>query len=499
MPAPTFAAHYAEAVPELTTPWQPTLPSLAEGQRPEYVVVNDAFAAHLGIDPDWVHSESGLAVLGARQVLPGSSPVAQAYAGHQFGGFSPLLGDGRAVLLGELTPPEGDMVDLALKGSGRTPFSRGGDGRAALGPVLREYLFGEAMTALGIPSTRALAAVRTGDGVFRDGAMAPGAVLARVAASHIRIGTFEVVAHSLVPRLREGVFERLLTHTCRRHAPHLLEHAPGERALALLEHVVEAQARLVAQWMSVGFLHGVLNTDNTAISGETLDYGPCAWLEEYHEGAVFSSIDTAGRYRFGAQPEVLPWNLARFAEALLAGSGHGAPERVDEARDVVAGFAARYRIAWTERMRAKLGLSPGRSGAQDRAAAALIDDLLAILTAERADLTRTFRALAFDLREGTATSAPARHTAWWERWQAALVGADPRAVAARMDAVNPVYVLRNHLVEEAVAAAAGGDLAPFDQLREAVSSPYVVRPGLERCAEPAPPGFTQGHVTYCGT
>ena len=499
MPAPTLTARYAEAVPELTSAWQPTLPPLAEGQRAEYVVVNDGLASHLGIDPEWVQGEPGLAVLGAREVLPGSTPVAQAYAGHQFGGFSPLLGDGRAVLLGELAQAEGGNVDLALKGSGRTPFSRGGDGRAALGPVLREYLFGEAMTALGIPSTRALAAVRTGDAVFRDGVMAPGAVLARVAASHIRIGTFEVVAHSLVPRLRASVFDRLLTHTCERHAPHLLERAPGERPMALLEHVVEAQARLVAQWMSVGFLHGVLNTDNTAISGQTLDYGPCAWLEDYHEGAVFSSIDTEGRYRFGAQPQVLPWNLARFAEALLAGGGQATAEQADEARDLVAGFAARYRFAWTERMRAKLGLAPGLHGVQDPTATALVDDLLAILAAERADMTGTFRALAADLRAGTASCAPARHTPWWQRWQDALAGADVRAVAARMDAVNPVYVLRNHLVEEALAAAVGGDLGPFERLRGAVSSPYVVRPGLERYAEPAPPGFTQAHVTYCGT
>lgn len=499
MPSPTLTAHYAEAVAELTTAWQPSLPPLAAGQLPEYAVVNDALAAELGVERDWVHSEQGLAVLGAREVLPGSSPVAQAYAGHQFGGFSPLLGDGRAVLLGELTLPQGGSVDLALKGSGRTPFSRGGDGRAALGPVLREYLFGEAMTALGIPSTRALAAVRTGDRVFRDGVMAAGAVLARVAASHIRIGTFEVVAHSLAPGLRASVFERLLTHTCERHAPHVLDLAPRERPLALLEHVVDAQARLVAQWMSVGFLHGVLNTDNTAISGQTLDYGPCAWLENYHEGAVFSSIDTSGRYRFGAQPQVLPWNLARFAEALLAGGGPANAEQVEQAREVVAEFAPRYRIAWTELMQAKLGLAPGLPGVVDPATAALIDDLLALLAAERADLTATFRALATDLREGSSTSAPARHTQWWERWQGARAGADPRAVAARMDAVNPVYVLRNHLVEEALAAAGEGDRAPFDRLLEAVTSPYVVRVGLDRYAEPAPAGFTETHVTYCGT
>lgn len=506
MRPPELLADYAGALPEIVIPWQPSLPDPRAGNSPRMLAVNADLARELGLDPQWLSSPQALAVLGARAVLPGSTPVAQAYAGHQFGGFSPLLGDGRAVLLGEVRDDHGRLRDLALKGSGRTPFSRGGDGRAALGPVLREYLFGEAMHALGIPTTRALAVVATGDRVFRDGGMPPGAVLTRVANSHLRVGTFEVVARSLAPELREPVLRRLVAYAVRRHLPELAPAphttagpgpGPGPEtvaaeALALLDAVVGAQADLVARWVAVGFVHGVVNTDNTTISGETIDYGPCAWLETYDPDAVFSSIDTGGRYRFGNQAPIMLWNLGRFAETLLPLIAPDPNDAVAQASKVLETFPERHRAHLADQFARKLALTGSRP--ED---AALVSDLLEALNAGGADYTATWRLLAAHLRSDR-TEVPGVPPGWLNRWVERLDG-DRTAAATAMDAVNPAYVPRNHLVEEALAAAVAGDLAPFERLLGAVREPYVERSQWRDLAASAPAGFTERHVTYCGT
>jgi uncharacterized protein YdiU (UPF0061 family) len=521
---PALRAHYAASFPELVHPWQPLLPPAGDGPAPTMIAVNDDLAAELGLDPEWLRGPQALDVLGARAVLAGSTPVAQAYAGHQFGGFSPLLGDGRAVLLGELTDPvSGALRDLALKGSGRTVFARGGDGRAVIGPVLREYLMGEAMHAQGIPTTRALAAVTTGDRVWRDGAMPPGAVLSRVAASHLRVGTLELAAHSLRTHDRLGLLQRLVDHAAIRHHGVALDEAGHADPLLFLEAVVDAQARLVAQWMSAGFVHGVLNTDNTALSGQTIDYGPCAWIETYDAAAVFSSIDHQGRYRFGNQPAILQWNLTRLAECLLPLISEALDAAVDAATDVLQTFPARYEVHRLARYGAKLAL-PGGPAPGDRE---LVDDLVALLASDtgagRPDYVSSWRALSAALRrtDEDATDHPlvaaARANGWWQRWMARLGAASGASevyaldatgglsvagrhtAAAAMDATNPAYVPRNHLVEEALDSAAEGELGPFEALLHAVSHPFVERPQWQRYAEPAPRGFTERHVTYCGT
>ena len=496
MHAPSLLAAFATALPELAADWQPSLPPVPAGAQAAFVSLNPQVAASLGIDADWLGSAQGLAALGARSVLPGTRPVAQAYAGHQFGGFSPVLGDGRAVLLGEAQTSVG-LKDIALKGSGRTPFSRGGDGRATLSAALRELLLGEAMAGLGIPTSRALAVVATGDRIWRDGGTPAAGVLARVASSHLRVGTVEVVAHSLRPDLRADTMRRLLAFTLERHLPQQV--GTDDPAMAVLEHVVEVQSALVAQWMSVGFIHGVMNTDNVALSGETIDYGPCAWMERYDENAVFSSIDTGGRYRFGAQPAVMEWNLGRLVQALAPFSPAGPTAAMDEMTAITGGFTARYRLRWGALMSAKLGWAPPHCGVVDTARLALIEDLLALLAREGADYTESFRALARDARTGTWTSVVGRHTEWVERWVRTWEGSTGTAVADRMDAVNPVYVARNHLVEEALAAAQEGDLAPTEGLLQVLANPFTPQSGRERYAAPAPPGFTESHVTYCGT
>jgi uncharacterized protein YdiU (UPF0061 family) len=390
--------------------------------------------------------------------------VALAYAGHQFGGYSPRLGDGRALLLGEL--PDGR--DLHLKGSGRTPFARGGDGKAPLGPMLREYVIGEAMHALGIPTTRALAVVTTGEQVARERGPEPGAVLARVAASHVRVGTFQYAAATGdVDLLR-----RLADHAIARHHPGATDH------LDLYERVIEAQAALVARWMLVGFVHGVMNTDNTTISGETIDYGPCAFLDAYDPATVYSSIDHGGRYAFGNQPGILQWNLARLGEALLPLFDEDQEVAVEKATTVLGTFAERYHRHHRAGLRAKLGLPD--------ASDALVDGLLELLTTHKPDMTTFFRDLADHARGGPAPLADP----WIASWRAA--GPD----AAAMDRVNPVYVPRNHLVEEALAAAVSGDLAPVRTLVDVLSRPFEARRGFERYAEPGP---AAGYVTFCGT
>ena len=476
LPAPTVRLddRFARELPELAVPWE-----AAPAPEPRLLAVDEPLAVELGLDPDWLRSEDGLRFLVGTNVLDGERPVAQAYAGHQFGGFNPRLGDGRALLLGELTDREGRRRDLHLKGSGRTPFARGGDGLAAVGPMLREHVVSQAMHALGIPTTRSLAVVATGRQVRRE-TMLPGAVLARVASSHLRVGSFQYARATG----DVGLLRRLVDHAVERH------HPGAAGALGLFEAVVAAQASLVAQWMLVGFVHGVMNTDNTTISGETIDYGPCAFLDAYDPATVFSSIDEGGRYAYGNQPVVMEWNLARLVEALLPLLADDEEQAIAIAVEALGGFRPAYAAAWTSGMRAKLGLPAGTD------VTALVEDLLRLLETDRVDHTGFFRALGPAAR---GDAEPARRLfldlagidAWLDRWRA--LSPD----ASLVERTNPAYVPRNHLVEEALTAATGGDLAPLERLLEAVTAPYDERPGFERYAEPDPEQGT--YTTYCGT
>ena len=462
---------------------------------PGLLALNDGLAAELGLDPDALRSPDGVAVLAGNAVADGSEPIAQAYAGHQFGHLSPMLGDGRAHLLGEVVDTHGHRRDIALKGSGRTPFSRGGDGRAVMGPVLREYLVSEFMHAAGVPTTRSLAAVATGEQVLRERPL-PGAVLTRVAGSHLRIGTLVLVA-------TRGSLEQLaavVEHVRARHHPDV----PRRDPMALLSAIVERQARLVAQWMSLGFIHGVMNTDNMTLSGETIDYGPCAFLDAYDPETFFSSVDTGGRYRYSAQPTMAMWGLARLAECLIPLADGEADELVSEAQERLEAFTDVYEQQRLALFRAKLGLT--RVGTDDTRDQSLVEDLLQIAAAESLDFTGLFRDLGRVLRdEPTPTHDRVRDVPRWEAWRDRWLtrlegeGRDPAVIAGLMDEVNPIHIPRNHLVEEALAAAHAGDLAPFEQLLEVLRSPFVETPGRERYAEPADPDFTRGYVTYCGT
>lgn len=452
---------------------------------PRLLALNHGLAVDLGLDPDALAPHA--AAIFSGNILPqGARPIAQAYAGHQFGGFSPQLGDGRALLLGEVIDKAGARRDIVLKGAGRTAFSRGGDGRAAIGPVLREYLIGEAMHALGIPTSRALAAVATGQPVWREAEL-PGAVLTRVAASHIRIGTFQFFA----ARGELGKLRQLADYAIARHFPAAA--GAGNRYLALLNAVIAAQAALIARWMAVGFVHGVMNTDNMAISGETIDYGPCAFMEAYAPDTVFSSIDHHGRYAYSNQPLILGWNLARLAEALLPLIDENEDRAVALATEALALIEPAYRAEWLAQMRAKLGLEGAAAGD-----AALAGDLLAAMTGQGADWTLTFRRLATATEDaGLLRPLFADATAlnnWLPRWRARLA---PDA-AARMLAVNPIHIPRNHLVEAALASAQAGDMADFEALLAVVGEPYRESPGLAAYALPAPAGFGE-YRTFCGT
>jgi uncharacterized protein YdiU (UPF0061 family) len=454
---------------------------------PRIVRVNHGLAALLGIDPAALDAET----LAGNRLPAGAEPIAQAYSGHQFGHFSPSLGDGRAILLGEVVGVDGKRYDIQLKGSGPTPFSRRGDGRAALGPVLREYLIGESMHALGIPTTRALAAVTTGEPVYRETAL-PGAVLTRVAASHIRIGTFQFFA----ARGDTDAVRALADYAIARHMPD----CAGDY-LGFLNSVIARQAALVAAWLHIGFIHGVMNTDNMAISGETIDYGPCAFMDAYDPATVFSSIDEAGRYAYGRQPSIAAWNLARLAEALLPLLASDEESAVAAAREAIAGFAPRFEAAYLAGMRRKLGLQTEQQG--DRV---LIQDLLRHMQESGADWTLTFRALS-DAAEGNDAPARAGFTpgqawdAWAERWKARLAAEPlpPGGHGAAMRAANPIYLPRNHLVEAVIhAAVQSGDTAPFEELVEVVSRPYEQRPGLDRFERPPRPE-ERVLATFCGT
>ena len=470
-----FDDSYAREVPSLSVSW-----AAAPAPAPELVVLNEELAMELGADPAALREPSGVLLL-VGHAPGGVATVAQAYAGHQFGVYVPRLGDGRALLLGEVIDIHGRRRDLHLKGSGRTPFARGGDGKAAVGPMLREYLTGEAMQGLGIPTTRALAVVATGDRVFRQGAL-PGAVLARVAASHLRVGTFQYAAASG----DTGRLRALADYAIGRHYPEAADAA--NCYLDLFRHVAGAQASLVARWMLAGFVHGVMNTDNTTISGETIDYGPCAFMDAYDPGTVFSSIDHGGRYAYGNQPAIMQWNLARLAETLLPLIDEDSEAAVEAATDVLGGFAGAYERHWDEGMAAKLGLAaPNRE---------LVTDLLELMRAQKVDFTRFFRALSAGTAR-TMFAEPEPFDAWAAR-RAAVLPADRAAVAAAMDRVNPAYIPRNHRVEEALAQAALGEMGPFHRLLGAVSRPFAERPGLADYASPAPAGGAP-HVTYCGT
>jgi serine/tyrosine/threonine adenylyltransferase len=479
---------FARELEELSVPWQG-----AAVPAPRLLVLNEQLAVELGVDPEALRADHGVDVLAGNVPPAGASPVAQAYAGHQFGAYVPRLGDGRALLLGEVLDTQGRRRDVHLKGSGRTPFARGGDGKAVVGPMLREYVIGEAMHALGIPTSRALAVVATGEDVLRETVL-PGAVLARVAASHIRVGTFQYAALNGGPEL----VRRLADHAIARHHPHAAE--AENPYLAFYRSVLDTQASLMAQWMLVGFIHGVMNTDNMAISGETIDYGPCAFMDAFDPATVFSSIDQGGRYAYGNQPHIAQWNLARLAEALLPLIAGDTDTAVAAATGALQTFPDRFDRAWRAGMRAKLGLT-----AADDTTDALIADLLALLHEQAVDYTSSFRALSAWLR-GDASPAralfgePDPFEAWAARWREQLdeerAGAD--AVATEMDRVNPVYIPRNHLVEEALVAATAGDLQPFERLLDVLARPFDERSGLDRYAAPAPPSCGV-YQTFCGT
>ena len=486
-----FDNTYARELEGTYVPWQPTkVPS------PKLLRLNTNLGVQLNLSMEVLNSPMGSAILSGNEIPAGATPIAQAYAGHQFGNFAPQLGDGRALLLGEVLGEDGRRRDLAFKGSGPTPFSRGGDGKAAVGPVLREYLIGEFMHAMGIPTTRALAAVWTGEPVFRERPL-PGAILTRVAASHLRIGTFEFFAAREEPHQ----VQRLVDYAIRRHDPQLTDHP--HRYQEWFRAVADRQASLVARWMLVGFIHGVMNTDNTTISGETIDYGPCAFMEAYDPHAVFSSIDSQGRYAYHNQPHILRWNLARLAEAIapLMNTVSGKPV-VHPLIEVLETFPARYHDYWLTGLRKKLGLSTSEQGDD-----ALAEEWLALLHTQGADYTLAWRYLA-DAAEGNVRPLqamfhePSVLSLWLKRWRMRLdrecVGAE--AQAASMRHTNPLYIPRNHRVEEALTAATDhADLAPFDRLLKAVTRPFDEDPELHAYVAPAPTEVTACYQTFCGT
>ena len=464
--------------------------------KPHLIAFNDSLALELGVDARGLEPDALAAVFAGNVVPPGAEPIAMAYAGHQFGNFVPRLGDGRAILLGEVLDRNGARRDVQLKGAGRTPFSRRGDGRAALGPVLREYCVSEAMHALGIPTTRALAAVSTGEPVYRDRRL-PGAVLTRVASSHIRVGTFQYFA----ARGDLEAVERLSGYVIDRHFPDARD--AGRPRLALLEAVVERQASLIARWMQVGFIHGVMNTDNTALSGETIDFGPCAFMDAYDPATSFSAIDEYGRYAYANQPAIAQWNLARFAETLLPLVDPDPERALELASEAISAFTARYQAHWLAGMREKVGLSGKEDGDLD-----LVGDLLQAMHENAADFTLTFRRLCAAAADETADAEarglfanPGAYDNWAVRWRSRLAvdGREPSARAKAMRAVNPAFIPRNHRVEQALDAALDqGDFSPFAGLLTVLSRPYEDQPAF---AEYADPPRTDERVfrTFCGT
>lgn len=454
---------------------------------PELIIFNSELATSLGLNFQGLQKEEGIEMLAGNQIPEGASPLAQAYAGHQFGHFN-MLGDGRAVLLGEHILPNGERTDIQLKGSGRTPYSRGGDGRATLGPMLREYIISEAMHALGIPTTRSLAVVTTGESVIRETEL-PGAVMTRVAASHIRVGTFQYIA-------KWGSLEELrilADYTIERHFPNI--EMDKSRYLSFLQEVITRQAELIAKWQLVGFIHGVMNTDNMTISGETIDYGPCAFMDVYDPETVFSSIDTQGRYSYGNQPFLAGWNLARFAESLLPLLHDNLEQAIELAQDQLSSFNELYQSKWLEGMRAKLGIFNEET--EDEA---LINGLLSMMEKYSADYTNTFRALTLDMLEETSLYGTQEFAQWYELWQARLSRQQESLASSNqlMRDSNPAIIPRNHRVEAALEAAVNkGDYNVMKRLLGVLSNPYAY--STEQVEFSTLPVSTTPYRTYCGT
>lgn len=471
---------------------------------PRWLAFNHQLAAELGFDPALAETDAGLQILAGNQLPAWAQPLAQAYSGHQFGQLSPRLGDGRALLLAEIVDKKQRRRDIQLKGAGPTPYSRRGDGRSALGPVIREYLVSEAMFALGVPTSRALAAVITGEPVYRDQPK-PGGILTRVAASHIRIGTFQFASmladgsssqqDSAAPN--SSALKSLADYVINRHYPECT--AAIQPYLALLNSIIHAQAALVAQWMSLGFIHGVMNTDNMSVSGETIDYGPCAFIDQFDPDTVFSSIDQQGRYAYRNQPMIAQWNLARLAEALLPLLAETEAKAVELATAALNEFPAWYYQAWQDRMSAKLGL------ASTATARTLAEQLLQLLAANKVDFTIFFRTLAFAISNATDARGPASMFAdqqgwlvWAAQWQQKLNG-DPAEIQRSMNAVNPYFIPRNHQIELIISQVTQhGDLALFQQFAQDLTTPFTENEHNQRWAEPAPES-DRPYRTFCGT
>ena len=485
-----FDNSFADQLEGFYVPWK-----AEKVDHPTLLHWNDTVAQELGWEGD-LQPAVLASVFSGNQSIEGMKPIAQAYAGHQFGGFSPQLGDGRALLLGEVVNSNRERHDLALKGSGPTPFSRGGDGRAAVGPVLREYLIGEFMHAVRIPTTRALAAVSTGESVYRNGPL-PGAVLTRVASSHLRVGTFEFFA----ARRQSDLLKKLTEYTIQRHCPNLEQSNHPE--LDLLEHVSRQQARLIAKWMSVGFIHGVMNTDNMTISGETIDYGPCAFMENYRPNTVFSSIDTQGRYAYDQQPSIGLWNLSRFAECLIPLVNQSdQAAAISAATEVLEPFMDHYKDAWIREFGRKLGLSNAAVADQ-----AMIQDWLHLLQTDQVDYTLAWRGLVDEWKSPSDALASlfSNHdklTSWLQQWKTRLSqeSVDPQTITDTLESANPVFIPRNHHVEHALESATNdNNLEPFENLLRVISAPFQDHEGMAELATPADAEFTACYKTFCGT
>jgi len=498
-----FDNTYADELEGFYTPYKSAI-----APEPKIIKINAAFASQLGLDLTNLNEKQQKEIFSGNIAPDGASPLAQVYAGHQFGGFVPQLGDGRALLLGEIVDDKGARFDIQLKGSGRTPYSRAGDGKSALGPVLREYIVSEAMHTLGIPTTRALAAVTTGENVMRNNILLPGGVFTRVAASHIRVGTFQYFA----ARGETNKVQQLADYTIARHYPELKQELKDSENpyLSLLTAIANAQASLVAQWMSVGFIHGVMNTDNMTVSGETIDYGPCAFMDDYSPDTVFSSIDRQGRYAYQNQPPIAHWNLARLAETLLPLMDENTERAIELATDAINAFPEKYAEHWLARMRAKIGLST-----TEEDDLALINDLLAAMDGQQVDFTMLFRNLAMLLQshelQDQQQAAYAQFNdaslfkPWIDRWRERLsreaqnTHEDTDERIQLMNQVNPIYIPRNHKVEEALEAAVShNDYSKFELLIETLSHPYQLQNGKGEYTQPAPEEFG-AYKTFCGT
>ena len=477
--------NFFDELPDLVLDWQPD-----EVPDPKLLIFNHKLANELELSIENLKDEDLAEMFSGNSVPKNVRPVAMAYAGHQFGHYSPKLGDGRALLYGEIQKNEkSPLLDIHLKGTGRTPFSRGADGKATIGPMLREYLMCEAMNALNVPTTRGLSVVTTGESIQRL-TDEPGAVFTRLASSHIRIGTFEYAARELGA---DGV-KQLADYGIKRHYSTITN--SKSKYLDFLSSVVERQANLIAKWMLIGFVHGVMNTDNTTISGETIDYGPCAFMDHYHENTLFSSIDAHGRYAYGNQPEIIVWNLFRLAETLLPFFSENEDEAIESAKKILATFKEKYDTYWYEGMCQKLGLSNSKANHNG-----LFSDLLLIMQNNSLDYTNTFRVLANSLRNKKDVEASDELYKWINSWHTLISEEEktPHKIANKMDLINPIYIPRNHLLDEALKEAENGDLSTFNRLLEVVTNPYNAKPELEDYTKPGSLEFQDSFKTFCGT